>query len=97
MIIVIIIILLLETVRLSVGECLNASTKSISLETATKALMFESINDTLQFINDYFTEWTVSNNVIYLDTVKASKSEGIPSLKVIHQTLKYATELERIV
>ncbi len=76
---------------------MNASTKSISLDTATKALMFESNNDTIQFINDYFPEWTVNNNVIYLDTVKVNKSEGIPSLKVINQTLKYATELERIV
>ena len=59
--------------------------------------MFESNNDTLQFINDYFSEWTVNNNMIYLDTVKVNKSEGIPSLKVINQTLKYATELERIV
>ena len=76
---------------------MNASTKSISFDTATKALMFESNNDTIQFINDYFPEWTVNNNVIYLDTVKVNKSEGIPSLKVINQTLKYATELERIV
>jgi 26S proteasome regulatory subunit N12 len=88
---------LLETVRINIGECAAASYKMLSLKAATKMLMFDSEKETHVFISDFYPDWTINGSEVVLCEMKAPKSEGIPSMKLISQTLSYAAELERIV
>ena len=89
---------LLETVRINIGECAAASYTSLTVAEATKILMFGSEKETVEFIQTNYPDWTISGNTtISLQGSKAAKSNEIPSLKLIAQTLSYATELERIV
>lgn len=84
--------------RLNIGECIAAAYSTLSVAAATKMLMFTQPKETLEFISDYFTEWSVFGDTINLTMAKhVPRSEGIPSMKLITQTLSYATELERIV
>ena len=88
---------LLETVRINVGDCAAASYTSLAVSEATKILMFGTDKETVEFIAATYPDWTVNGNTITLQGSKGTKSSEIPSLKLISQTLSYATELERIV
>jgi len=88
---------LLETVRLNIGECVAASYTSMKISSATKILMFSNDGDTKQFIQDNYADWKIEGETIVLGGNKVVKSEEIQSMKLIAQTLSYATELERIV
>ena len=88
---------LLETVRMNISDCAAASYSTLTTSAATKILMFSSEKETLQFISQYYPDWSVNGSLINLRATKSLKSEEIPSLKVISQSLTYATELERIV
>jgi len=88
---------LLKTVRVNIGECAAASYNTLSLEAATKILMFSSGQETINFVQENYPDWTCTNNVFSLKAAAAHRSDEIPSLKLISQNLTYATELERIV
>ena len=88
---------LLETVRMNIGDCAAASYPTLTTAAATKILMFSSDNETLKFISETYPDWKVHGGLVDLRATKSLKSEEIPSLKVISQSLTYATELERIV
>ena len=53
--------------------------------------------ETMEFISENYPHWEISGDSITLCGVKVSKSEEIPAMKLISQTLSYASELERIV
>jgi len=59
--------------------------------------MFASEAETLAFLTVHYPDWIVSGSTIDLCSSVVSKSEEVPSIKLIAQTLGYATELERIV
>lgn len=61
--------------------------------------MILSLQETLEFIATYYSTWEVDagKGMVLLSGAKVSKSEGLPSIKLISQNLSYATELERIV
>jgi len=88
--------ILMDTVRSEIAECSEKAYKSLSLSEAQKSLLFSSPNDLLEFAKK--REWEVSDGKILFsyDDKKKAKAE-VPSLKLIHQTLAYAKELERIV
>lgn len=94
---------LLETVRLNICECALAAYSSLTPEAAMKILMFNTLEETTQFFNDHYPELDVTPTSEMIDFRAQSdsqaghKSEDIPSLKLINQTLAYAAELERIV
>eukprot|EP01033_Poteriospumella_lacustris_P000092 gene92-61_t len=89
---------LLETVRLNIADCVSSAYKTLKVASATKILMFQQDEETLEFVATHYPDWRVgSDGVIYLDETKTVKSEEIPSMKLIAQTLSYATEMERIV
>lgn len=88
---------LLETVRINIGECVASSYKTLTVASAMQILMFNSDKETMEFIAAHHPEWTVDGEIIDVQGVKVVKAEEIPSLKLISQTLSYATELERIV
>lgn len=92
---------LLETVRLNISECVLAAYHTLTPEAAMKILMFSSLQETKEFFSDHYPELEMSECIdLRLQSQQAgggNKSEEVPSLKLIHQTLSYATELERIV
>mmetsp|Transcript_23417 Transcript_23417/g.21298 ORF Transcript_23417/g.21298 Transcript_23417/m.21298 type:complete len:264 (+) Transcript_23417:43-834(+) len=88
---------LLETVRLNVGECIAAAYENLSIEKATKMLMYDDTEDTKTFIQESYPDWEIVSGVINVKVKKSTKSESIPSHRLISQTVTYATELERIV
>jgi 26S proteasome regulatory subunit N12 len=88
---------LLETVRLNIGECIVAAYDKLTWQSATKILMFSTVEETIAFIQVHFSNWTIKENTIFLRLNKSLKSEEVPGLKLISQSLTYATELERIV
>jgi 26S proteasome regulatory subunit N12 len=88
---------IMETVRTNIGECVLSSYKTLTCESAKNILMFQNIDETIDFIMNKFPEWKIENNIIDLRTQQHSKSEVISSKKLIEQTLSYASELERIV
>ena len=55
--------------------------------------------ETVDFIAAFYPTWEVdtARSVVLLSGAKTTKSEEIPSLRLISQNLSYATELERIV
>lgn len=88
---------LLETVRVNIGECMSASYRKLTLAGAREILMFNSIEETKAFIGEHHPEWCLVGDIIDVQGQKGSKADEIPSMKLITQTLSYATELERIV
>lgn len=89
---------LMKTVRINIADCAAASYKTLSVKAATEILMFSSLQETLVFIAEKCPEWVVEGDTISLKNEKGmSKSDDIPSLKLIAQQLTYASELERIV
>jgi len=88
--------ILMDTVRSEIAECSEKAYKSLSVSEAQKSLLFSSSNDLVEFAKK--REWEVSNGHILFtfEDKKKAKAE-VPSLKLIHQTLAYAKELERIV
>lgn len=57
------------------------------------------MQETVEFIAAFYPTWEVdtARSVVLLSGAKTTKSEEIPSLRLISQNLSYATELERIV
>jgi len=88
---------LLKTVRINIGECAAASYTTLTVDAATKMLMFASGQETLSFVAENYPDWAVSGSVISLRAAPTQRSDEIPSLKLISQNLTYATELDRIV
>ncbi|KAF2074692.1 hypothetical protein CYY_004006 [Polysphondylium violaceum] len=86
--------ILAESIKEDIANCSEKSFKTLSLKDAEKVLLF---NNSAQF-NQYVKSrnWTVQG-----DKIKFSNNDNaaveIPSIQLIHQTLHYAKELERIV
>jgi len=57
------------------------------------------LQETVDFIAAFYPTWEVNEarGEVHLSGAKTTKSEEIPSLRLISQNLAYATELERIV
>eukprot|EP00595_Chromulina_sp_UTEXLB2642_P000766 CAMPEP_0196763838 /NCGR_PEP_ID=MMETSP1095-20130614/4858_1 /TAXON_ID=96789 ORGANISM="Chromulina nebulosa, Strain UTEXLB2642" /NCGR_SAMPLE_ID=MMETSP1095 /ASSEMBLY_ACC=CAM_ASM_000446 /LENGTH=61 /DNA_ID=CAMNT_0042117923 /DNA_START=629 /DNA_END=814 /DNA_ORIENTATION=+ len=60
-------------------------------------LMYDDTEDTKTFIQESYPDWEIVSGVINVKVKKSTKSESIPSHRLISQTVTYATELERIV
>lgn len=88
---------LLETVRINIADSMSASYQAISIPAATQVLMFSNDQETLAFIAKLYADWQVSTGSIEFRGSKTTKSEDIPSERLIAQNLSYAAELERII
>lgn len=87
-----------ETVRVNIWECVLSSYRHLTLSAATNMLMFSTIQETKDFLNEKYPDSVISNDVIELASHKHVKSEEeLKSHRLIEQTLSYAAELERIV
>lgn len=90
--------LLLDTVRESIAECSEVAYKSLSVSAAREMMMFTDDQRFQEFIADSHADsWVVSDGRINFEVAKGKKSQEIPSMRLISETLSYATEMERIV
>ncbi len=65
---------------------------------ANRLLTGLCLQETIDFINYSYPAWRIEGHRINIQNdLKGAKSEEIPSMKLISNTLSYATELERIV
>jgi len=90
---------LLETVRTNIAECMQAAYKSLQVAEAMKLLMFNSEEETIDFISENYEHWEISSTkaIQFAPKEQVQKSDAIPSFKVMKEVLSYASELERIV
>jgi len=88
---------IVETVRGSIAECASVAYSSLTLASAQQLLMLDSREDLLAFIQVAHGDWVVDGDVISFASTSGSKSAEVPSMRLITESLNYATELERIV
>jgi len=96
---------LLQTVRDSIADCMEVSYKDMSLGEAMKMMKFETVEELRTYIQEVRDDWIVdsgSDKLVFQASASASsgppqQSSDIPSMKLISQSLTYATEMERIV
>eukprot|EP00956_Cyclotella_meneghiniana_P036975 scaffold133364_cov69-Cyclotella_meneghiniana.AAC.4 len=89
---------LLETVRDSIAECVEVSYKYMKLGDAVTMMKFGSTEELLEYVKERREDWLVERDMITFQPPPVmGKAEDIPSMKLIGQSLSYATELERIV
>lgn len=61
-------------------------------------MKFESESEFVEFVEDEHPEWSISDGkVVFQVQEEKAKSDEIPSMKLISDSLGYASELERIV
>lgn len=89
--------MLLDTVREAIAECSEVAYTTLSLKAAREMMIFESEAELLAYVADNRPEWLVADGAIHFEGVKSKKVQEIPSMRLIAETLSYATEIERIV
>ena len=89
---------LLETVRDSIADCIEVSYKSMKLNDAIIMMKFDSSSELQEYVQEKREDWIVEGNrLMFQPPSMGSKAVDIPSMKLMAQSLSYATELERIV
>merc|ERR1712183_787864 len=89
---------LLQTVRDSIADCLEVAYKTMSIPEAVKMMKFENPEQFMEYVEEYRDDWLVEkNHLCFQPPLGGCKASDIPSMKLISQSLSYATELERIV
>jgi 26S proteasome regulatory subunit N12 len=89
---------LLETVRDSIADCVEVSYKYMKLVDAVTMMKFGSTDELLEYVKESREDWLVEGDrITFQPPPVTGKAEDIPSMKLIGQSLSYATELERIV
>jgi len=89
---------LLQTVRDSIADCLEVSYKEMKIEDAVKMMKFDSPQHLSGYIEECRDDWIIEgNSICFQPAPSGSKASDIPSMKLIDQSLTYATEMERII
>lgn len=89
---------LLTTVRENLAECAELAYSCLTLRDAQKMLIFDAPADLSAYIRERKPEWVVRDDRIWFKAPEKSLGAAdIPSLKLVGETLSYATELDRIV
>merc|ERR1712238_243470 len=89
---------LLQTVRDSIADFLEVGYKTMKLGDAVGLMRFKSEEELRGYMEEYRDDWIVEGGVLCFQPPEVgSKASDIPSMKLIAQSLSYATELERIV
>jgi 26S proteasome regulatory subunit N12 len=86
---------IVKTVRDSIAECAQAAYASLSLDAAQKMLMLDSRDELFDFVASQ--AWTVEGQTIIFQLNDIARSTDVPSMRLLSESLAYATELERIV
>ena len=89
---------LVNRIRDSIAECCEAAYQSLTLSEAQHMMNFTSQEEMLSYIKTNKEAWTVSGDAIsFQQSEKKMTSADIPAMRLISESLLYATELERIV
>jgi 26S proteasome regulatory subunit N12 len=89
---------LLETVRDSIADCIEVSYKSMTLSDAVTMMKFTSLVELQDYLQEKREDWIVEgDSLTFQPPPMGGKAVDIPSMKLMAQSLSYATELERIV
>jgi len=91
---------LLQTVRDSIADCIEVSYKEIGLASAIRMMKFSSREELLDYMDECRDDWILDKEreiLCFQPPPIGTKATDIPSMKLITQSLSYATEMERIV
>jgi 26S proteasome regulatory subunit N12 len=89
---------LLQTVRDSIADCVEVSYKTMKTNDAMTMMKFDSFEQLMDYIEECRDDWIVEDDIIcFQPPPSGSKATDIPSMKLIAQSLSYATEMERII
>ena len=89
---------LLQTVRDSIADCIEVSYKTLKIQDAMAMMKFDSPDQMRGYIEECRDDWLIEGDLLcFQPPAVGSKASDIPSMKLIAQSLTYATELERIV
>jgi 26S proteasome regulatory subunit N12 len=89
---------LVMRVRDDIASCFEASYKTVSLKEAQSMLLFGSVDELKEYIQDNQEAWEVTDSdIVFKQAKETVDSEDIPSMRLIHEALSYAIELDRIV
>lgn len=89
---------LLQTVRDSIADCLEVGYRTMSVKDAVAMMRFGGADELMAYVEEYRDDWIVEGDEICFQVVEVgTRPTDIPSMKLIAQSLSYATELERIV
>ncbi|TMW62002.1 hypothetical protein Poli38472_009495 [Pythium oligandrum] len=89
---------LLQTVRENIADCAEIAYQCLEVSDAQKMLILDSPAELQAYIQERKPEWVIRDNHIWFKAPEKSLgATDIPSLKLVGETLSYATELDRIV
>jgi len=87
--------LLMGTVRSQIAASIEKAYTSLRMSDAEKLLRLQSRAELLEFMKQ--RKWLAKDDIIEFVHEDKSKKQTIPAMELIHQTLSYAKELERII
>ncbi|KDO31027.1 hypothetical protein SPRG_04213 [Saprolegnia parasitica CBS 223.65] len=89
---------LLQTVRDAIADCAEVAYASLDVADAAKMMMFASPHEFAAYASTKKTQWMLKDNIVWFHTPqKHLGASDIPSMRLVGETLSYATELDRIV
>lgn len=89
---------LLQTVRDSIADCVEVSYKTMKCSDAVTMMKFDTQAALMEYVEECRDDWIVEGDTLcFQPPPMGSKASDIPSMKLIGQSLSYATEMERIV
>ncbi|KAG6622907.1 putative 26S proteasome non-ATPase regulatory subunit [Phytophthora cinnamomi] len=89
---------LLQTVRENIADCAEVAYQCLSLADAQQMLIFDSPAELSAYIQEEKPDWLVREGRVWFKAPEKSLGAAdIPSLRLVGETLAYATELDRIV
>ncbi|ETW06069.1 hypothetical protein H310_03664 [Aphanomyces invadans] len=89
---------LLQTVRDAIADCAEVAYPSLNVADAAKMLIFATTSEFQAYVLAKKPEWVVMGDVVWFQApTKHLGASDIPSLRLVRETLSYATELDRIV
>ena len=88
---------LAQTVRDNIADCLEVAYNTMSLSAAASMMRMDSVDELKEYITEFREDWIVDGDELcFQPPPVGSKASDVPSLKLISQSLSYATELERM-
>ena len=91
-----------SSIRFQIARSMEKSFNDISVKDVSEMLLFQTHNDLYQFLendrpNTKNINWHIFNDRIYFKEISQLDKNVIPSNKVMNDTIKLATEIEKII
>ncbi|KAH9102043.1 hypothetical protein AeMF1_021323 [Aphanomyces euteiches] len=89
---------LLRTVRDAIADCAEVAYPSLAVSDAAKMMIFSTPQEFHQYIQESKPDWVIKDDIVWFQAPqKHLGAVDIPSMRLVRETLSYATELDRIV